>query len=127
MSGEIYFFAVQPNPIHNGSLIALAPIVHRFGGCIGLTLSDDGVYWSPLTPLVRCTVYGDRAAHHPVVGGLIKLSRYTPWLVVEGKEDDEHQRRLMGRYELVPGKWINGRGVWRDAAVWLKLLSKLNQ
>ena len=73
MSGEIYFFAVQPNPIHNGSLIALAPIVHRFGGCIGLTLSDDGVHWSPLTPLVRCTVYGDRAAHHPVAGGLIKV------------------------------------------------------
>ena len=35
-----------------------------------------------------------------------------PW--VEGEEEDEHQRRLIGKYTLVPNKWINGHGVWHS-------------
>ena len=72
-SGELYFFAVQPNPVHNGSLVALVPIVHRGGACIGMTLSVDGLNWSPMSPLIRCAAFGERTAHHPVAGGLVRV------------------------------------------------------
>ena len=44
---------------------------------------------------------------------VLKATMTVAWLLVEGNDDDEQQRRLMGRYELVPGKWVCGRGVWQ--------------
>ena len=43
---------------------------------------------------------------------VLKATANAPWLEVEGEQEDEEQRRLIGRYKLMPGKWINGRGVW---------------
>ena len=37
--GEIYFFAVQQNPVHNGSLVAIFPLIHHFRACVMLALS----------------------------------------------------------------------------------------
>ena len=50
----------------------------------------------------------------PENDAVLKATMTVAWLVIEGKDDDERQRRLMGRYELVPGKWVSGFGVWRD-------------
>ena len=66
--GDVYFFAVSPNPVHAGSLLALYPLAHRFRGCIGLSASTDGLHWSAPTPLLRCAVHGERAVHHPAQG-----------------------------------------------------------
>tara|TARA_B110001452_G_scaffold188844_1_gene159135 strand:+ start:8 stop:1960 length:1953 start_codon:yes stop_codon:yes gene_type:complete len=66
--GDMYFLTVHVNPADPGSLIGLVPLVHRLGGCIGLTVSRDGQHWSDVTPLARCDVYGERTAHHPVAG-----------------------------------------------------------
>ena len=74
-SSELYFFAVQANPVHNSSLLALVPIVHRLGACIGLTLSVDAINWSPIVPLLRCPAFGERSSHHPVAGGLVRIGR----------------------------------------------------
>ncbi|KAL1525993.1 hypothetical protein AB1Y20_020818 [Prymnesium parvum] len=68
--GDLYFFSVQPNPAANGSLLALFPIVHKFRGCVGMAVSEDGVRWSAITPLLRCAVHGERTVHHPVAGVL---------------------------------------------------------
>eukprot|EP00935_MAST-01C_sp_MAST-1C-sp1_P002874 g2874.t1 len=43
-----------------------------------------------------------------------KATKIVQWLVVTGKKEDAGQRRLMGEYKLVEGKWINGYGVWAD-------------
>lgn len=64
--GEVYFFAVQVNPVHPSSLIALFPLVHRFRGCVAFSFSLDGAEWSSPTSLTKCGVYGDRAQDHPV-------------------------------------------------------------
>lgn len=74
-SGSTNFFAVQENPVHNGSLIALVPIVHRSRACIGFTISLDGLAWSRMVPLMHCVAYGQRAAHSPVAGGLVRVGR----------------------------------------------------
>ena len=74
-NGDLYFFSVQSNPVHNGSLVAMVPVVHHFSACVSLTFSVDGLRWSPLSPLVRCAAYGERSAHHPVSGGLVRVSQ----------------------------------------------------
>jgi hypothetical protein len=33
-------------------------------------------------------------------------------IILEGQEEGDHQHRLMGVYELMEGKEVNGRGVW---------------
>ena len=66
--GDVYFFVVAPNPAHEGSLLALFPLAHKFRGCIGLAASVDGLHWSAPTPLLRCAVHGERAVHHPAQG-----------------------------------------------------------
>ena len=56
--------------MHSGSLLAVAPVVHRLRGCLALTLSVDGRNWSSLQPLLPCHAYGERASHQPVAGGV---------------------------------------------------------
>ena len=73
--GDIYFFAVQTNPIHRGSLLALFPLVHRLRACIAISLSVDGVTWSSPTPLRRCPLVGQRASDHPIAGGVVYSPR----------------------------------------------------
>ena len=77
VDGDIYFLAVQLNPLSPSSLVGLVPVVHRRVGCIGLAASLDGVRWSAITPLLRCsTDYGDpthpghRTTHQPAAGML---------------------------------------------------------
>ena len=69
--GDMYFFSVQVNPTDPHTLVALVPLVHRLRGCLGLTTSRDGLHWSEITPLIRCEVYGERTADHPVDGILV--------------------------------------------------------
>ena len=69
--GDTYYFLVQPNPVHRGSLVALFPLVQHSRACIGLALSVDGVEWSSVTPLLRCGVHGERAEHQPI--GMVAL------------------------------------------------------
>ena len=71
-AGDIYFFAVQTNPVHNQSLVAVFPIVHRLKGCIGLATSLDGVHWSRVTPLVSCDIYGGRTLDQPAAPALVR-------------------------------------------------------
>ena len=67
---EPYTFAAQKNPVHSGSLLAVAPVVHRLRGCLALTLSVDGRNFSSFQPLLPCHAYGERASHQPVAGGV---------------------------------------------------------
>lgn len=66
--GDIYFFAVSANPVHNDSLLALYPLVHKFRGCVAISASADGLRWSAPTPLLSCAVHGERTVHHPAQG-----------------------------------------------------------
>ena len=43
----------------------------------------------------------------------LAAARASAQLVVEGQEEGEPQHDKMGRYELVEGKIVNGRGVWQ--------------
>ena len=45
---------------------------------------------------------------------VLRATATVSWLLVEGNDEDEQQRPLLGRYELVVGKWVNRFGVWRD-------------
>ena len=53
-TGDVYFFAAQVNPAHNGSLVAIFPLVHRLRACLAIAASYDGVHWSRVTPLLSC-------------------------------------------------------------------------
>lgn len=67
-----YFWAAQVNPVDNTSLIATYPLVHHLHGCIGLSLSLDGVRWSRVTPLLRCEAVGERALAHPAAPAMVR-------------------------------------------------------
>ena len=66
--GDVYFFAVSVNPVHPDSLLALYPLAHKFRGCIAMSVSTDGLRWSSPSPLLTCSVHGERAVHHPAQG-----------------------------------------------------------
>ena len=68
--GDVYFFAVQVNPLQPATLLALFPLVHHLHGCIAAAVSRDGFRWSTPTPLAACQVFGDRTMDHPVAGGV---------------------------------------------------------
>ena len=70
VQGDIYYWAAQPNPVHNESVLAMAPLTHRLRGCIGLSLSLDGRRWTLPAPLLSCPVWGERTEDHPVGSGV---------------------------------------------------------
>ena len=57
--------------MHEGSLLAWAPLVHRMRGCLVASVSTDGINWSALRPLLPCRAHGERTAFHPVAGGIL--------------------------------------------------------
>ena len=79
LQGDIYFLAATSNPVDQGSLVGLFPVVHRGVGCIGISLSIDGKRWAPAVPITRCATDdidgphgrlhdGRRSIHHAVSG-----------------------------------------------------------
>ena len=69
----MYFWAAQSNPSEpHASLIATFPLVHHLQGCIGLSLSLDGVRWSRVTPLLGCAAVGERALAHPAAPAMLR-------------------------------------------------------
>ena len=70
--GDVYFWAAQPNPVHARSLLATFPLVHHLAGCVGLSLSLDGVRWSRVTPLLACDAVGERALAHPASPAMVR-------------------------------------------------------
>lgn len=76
--GDIYFFSAQKNPVHNSSLIAIFPLVHRMRGCIALSVSLDGFKWSSPVSLLKCAVYGERTRDHPVGEQALAFNLPTP-------------------------------------------------
>jgi hypothetical protein len=80
-SGDIYYFGAQVNPSHNGSLLATFPLVHRLRGCIGLAASLDGVHWSRVTPLLSCSIFGERTMDQPALPAMVRRGGEV-WLYV---------------------------------------------
>ena len=93
--GEIYFWLVEPNPLDNTTLIALLPLIHRYRGCVGISLSRDGVHWTKPDPLLRCSVHGERTTHHPAAG-VVRRGRRV-YIYVQ---------------EHVPGVWMDEQTPW---------------
>lgn len=81
-TGDIYFFGVQVNPAHNGSLLAVFPIAHRARGCIALSLSLDGGRWSRAVPLLSCSIFGERTLDQPASPAMIRRGAEI-WLYVQ--------------------------------------------
>ena len=50
---DIYFFLVEDNPVHDGSLIALFPLSQAPDGCIAMAFSEDGIVFSRPYSLIR--------------------------------------------------------------------------
>ena len=48
---DLYFFAVQPNPVDPSSLMSIFPVSQPPDACIALAFSRDGVEWSAPHPL----------------------------------------------------------------------------
>ena len=76
---DLYFFVVQANPVHKGSLVALFPISQPPTACIGMAFSSDGRNFSKPVKLLsgnvvyRISAQQDahltaRAGNHPVAG-----------------------------------------------------------
>ena len=80
--GDIYFFGVQVNPAHDDSLLAVFPIVHRLRGCIAMAASTDGVHWSTATPLLSCSIFGERALDQPALPAMVARGSEV-WLYVQ--------------------------------------------
>ena len=117
---SLSFFAVQTNPVHSGSLLALVPLVHCTHAYVGITFSVDGLTWSPVVPLVQAAAWlasdGEHASSQPVAGGLrsvgngrvacfihqdiprggyeqaIPVTRETPLVLAKWAEKRLHQR-----------------------------------
>ena len=74
--GNIYFAAVDNNPLDTETMLGLLPVNLGFEGeangdgesFIALSLSCDGVQWSSLTKLVWTTGHHGRTWDHPVDG-----------------------------------------------------------
>ena len=79
--GDIYFFAVQINPAHKNSLITVFPLVHRVRGCVAVAVSTDGVRWSRITPLLSCSIYGERTMDQPALPAMVRRGSEV-WLYV---------------------------------------------
>lgn len=79
--GDIYFFAVQVNPAHDGSLTAVFPVADRLRGCLAMASSLDGVHWSAATPLLACDVYGERTIDQPASPAMLRRGDQI-WLYV---------------------------------------------
>ena len=70
-AANVYFFAVDANPVDSETLLGLAPVTLGLKGFIGLSLSCDGLRWSRPEPLVDSRLAkGGRTADHPVDGVL---------------------------------------------------------
>ena len=80
-AGDIYYFGAQVNPSHNGSLLATFPLVHRLRGCVGLAASLDGVRWSRVTPLLSCSIFGERTMDQPALPAMVRRGAEV-WLYV---------------------------------------------
>jgi len=70
--GDVYFWGAQTNPVDDSSLIAAFPLVHHLHGCIGLSLSLDGVRWSRVSPLLSCEAIGERTLAHPAAPSMVR-------------------------------------------------------
>jgi len=80
--GNIYFAAVKPNPLDDQqrTLLGLFPVnMGRIGrddgnglSFVGLSISCDGFFWSPLVRLIRSRALHGRAVDHPVDGFLFR-------------------------------------------------------
>ena len=71
-SGDLYFFAVQRNPVHAASLLALFPLSQPPAACLGVAFSIDGVRWARVAKLRDCAAAPEgRSTDHPVAGGAI--------------------------------------------------------
>lgn len=74
--GNLYFAAVETNPVDNHSLLGLFPVNEGHHGetngdgssYIGLAISCNGLHWSALTPLVWSQGKDGRTKDHPVDG-----------------------------------------------------------
>ena len=60
------------NPSHNGSLVAVFPLVHHLRGCLAIAVSVDGVRWSRAMPLLSCKHYGERTIDHPASPSMVR-------------------------------------------------------
>jgi hypothetical protein len=58
---DIYFFAVQPNPVDEQSLVAIFPLTHPPAACVMIAFSLDGISFSRPVNL-RSSVLGVRPA-----------------------------------------------------------------
>jgi hypothetical protein len=45
----------------------------------------------------------------------MSAARQCTYILLEGQQQGDHQHGLMGGYELMEGKEVNGRGVWQMA------------
>ena len=81
-TGDVYFFGVQSNPSHNGSLVAVFPLVHRLRACLAIAASVDGVRWTRVTPLLSCRLYGERTMDHPAAPSMVRRGSEI-WLYVQ--------------------------------------------
>ena len=81
-TGDVYFFGVQANPSHNGSLVAVFPLVHRLRACLAIAASVDGVRWTRVTPLLSCRLYGERTMDHPAAPSMVRRGSEI-WLYVQ--------------------------------------------
>ena len=81
-AGDIYFFGVQVNPSHNGSLVAVFPLVHRLRACICISASADGLRWTRVTPLLSCELFGERTIDQPAAPSMVRRGTEV-WLYVQ--------------------------------------------
>ena len=109
LSNNIYYFAVQVNPVDNASLVAVFPLVHRYksehpyGGCIAISCSHDGLTWSSPVPLVSCPRldrYNERTMSAPVAG-LIRTSWTIDYYVQHNVPEQEPPDFLQPRARIV--------------------------
>ena len=74
--------------------------------------SDESIFFSGVKKLVlQAPSWQDRL--QAAAAAKAKRAEWNPFWVVEGQEEGEHQHAMMGRYELMEGKVVNGRGVWK--------------
>eukprot|EP00927_Polykrikos_kofoidii_P086334 TRINITY_DN9639_c0_g1_i1.p1 TRINITY_DN9639_c0_g1~~TRINITY_DN9639_c0_g1_i1.p1 ORF type:complete len:507 (+),score=39.38 TRINITY_DN9639_c0_g1_i1:27-1547(+) len=74
--GDIYTFSVHLNPQDPNMLLSLFPVIDRSTGrsSIAMSLSEDGIWWSPMVDLLSSLVShtsAGRTMDHPVDGIIV--------------------------------------------------------
>jgi len=129
ISGNIYTFTVNRNPVDGDTLIALCPVQDPIAGrsAIALSFSINGLLWSPLLDLIKSPDAGvGRTLDHPV-DGILRRGNEVLFFVQHRVPGVWHNRGAHHRVTAPPSKTVGLVGYSVPVEVMTRLTERAKQ